>query len=231
MTRKAFFNYLLAFFLSIEVLTLVSTSGYFLLKEVYNVEGDTHVTDVLTDLTFWAEVWAIIFVPLTGLLHDYFGRRIIFISGAAICTIALAVFPICQHVYPTLLIIRLILEQGIIQLLTNPLAADYVISSKVGLASAYAGIASGLGAILAALGFMGIGRVAGWASVFYMSAALCFLGCIYMAFTLQNRHKDAPEGRCPLLPEEAHRVSDASSIDAPSRDVSKIRDDSNRNCF
>lgn len=51
-----------------------------------------------------------------------------FISGAAICTVALAVFPYCQHVYPGLLIVRIILEQGIVQLLTNPLAADYVIN-------------------------------------------------------------------------------------------------------
>ena len=184
MSRAAFCNYLLAFFLSIEMLTLVSTSGYYLLRDVYQVGDDTKVNNALTALTFWAEVWAIPMVPLTGLLHDYFGRRIMFISGAAISAVALAVFPLCQQVYPWLLVVRLALEQGIVQLLTNPLAADYVVNEKKGLASAYAGIASGLGAILAALGLLGVGRKVSWGVPFYFSAALLALGCIYMALTL-----------------------------------------------
>ena len=69
-----------------------------------------------------------------------------------------------------------------------------------------------------------------------MSAAIAFFSCLYMAFTLQNRHKDAPQGRCPLLPEDeagiAQRPSDASSITPPSRNVSKLEaEPANRNCW
>ena len=189
-SRAAFCNYLLAFFLSIEMLTLVSTSGYYLLRDVYQVGDDTQVNNALTALTFWAEVWAIPMVPLTGLLHDYFGRRIMFISGAAISAVALAVFPLCQQVYPWLLVVRLALEQGIVQLLTNPLAADYVVNEKKGLASAYAGIASGLGAILAALGLLGVGRKVSWGVPFYFSSGIVACGTVFMALTLENRHMD-----------------------------------------
>lgn len=94
-TRLAFFNYLLAFFLSIEILTLVSTSGYFLIHDYYKAGTHTETNNILTNLTFWSEIWAIPFVPISGLLHDYVGRRIMFVSGAAICTVALAVMPYC----------------------------------------------------------------------------------------------------------------------------------------
>ena len=69
-TRLSFFNYLLAFFLSIEILTLVSTSGYFLIHDSYNVASPTETNNILTNLTFWSEIWAIPFVPISGILHD-----------------------------------------------------------------------------------------------------------------------------------------------------------------
>ena len=97
-------------------------------------------------------------LPLTGILQDYIGRRIMLVSGTLICAIALFIIPIIRIIYPWLLLASFLLQQGIINLLTNPLAADYVVDEKKGLASAYVGIASGLGAILAALGLLGMGR-------------------------------------------------------------------------
>ena len=225
-TRLAFVNYLVAYFLCIEILVVVASCGYFLLTDIYNV-GIMDANDVLTDLTFWAEIWAIPMVPITGFLHDFFGRRIMFISGAAICTIMLAVYPLCKEVYPWLLVVRLILEQGIIQLLTNPLAGDYVINEKKGLASAYAGISSGLGAIIAAVALFKLGKDDDWGAPFYFSAAMSAVGCIYMALTLQNKHKDAPEGRCPILPDPSQGgVQRSSDLHIPSQDTYlKIKDE------
>lgn len=61
-----------------------------------------------------------------------------------------------------------------------------MVDEKKGLASAYAGIASGLGAILSALGLLGMGREAGWGSVFYFSGALALLSSFYMFFFVVN---------------------------------------------
>lgn len=125
-------------------------------------------------------------LPITGLFHDYFGRRIMFVTGAIICAVALFIIPLLGVIYPWLLLARFLLQQGIIHLLTNPLAADYVIDEKKGLASAYAGIAAGLGAILAALGLLGMGRSVGWGSVFYLSGALALFSAFYMFLFVVN---------------------------------------------
>lgn len=125
-----------------------------------------------------------------------------FVTGALICAVALFIIPILGEVYPWLLIARFILQQGIIHLLTNPLAADYVVDEKKGLASAYAGVASGLGAILSALGLLGMGRLAGWGSVFYFSGALALLSSFYMFFFVVNVKYQQDGGRCPLIPSE-----------------------------
>ncbi|KAI8052825.1 major facilitator superfamily domain-containing protein, partial [Syncephalis plumigaleata] len=160
------------------------------------VEGKGSISG---SLTLYDEIMSIFASVLWGTLSDRIGRRPVWVISYLIMCIGLFLYTVPRDVYPGLLLVRLFFAIGVAagtSMLTATLA-DYSGGQYRGKISAMAGVASGIGALLAVFVLVRLPPALagkdnaniprGVRATYYLCGAIAFVVAIVMFFGL---HRD-----------------------------------------
>ena len=110
----------------------------FILKnpDYYNVpEGE--LGSVIGATGSYAELSVIIFDLFIGVIFDTVGRVLPVLVGLIVIGFSFIAMPFFEKVYPSFLILRIMVSLGILPGMNCPLLPDYVAKQSLGLANAY----------------------------------------------------------------------------------------------
>jgi MFS family permease len=173
----------------------------FVLSDIIGiVEGKGSISG---SLTLYDEIISIFASVLWGTLSDRIGRRPVWVVSYLIMCASLFLYTVPRDVYPGLLLVRLFFAIGVAagtSMLTATLA-DYSGGQYRGKISAMAGIASGIGALLAVFVLVRLPPTLagkdnaniprGIRATYYLCGAIAFVVAIIMFFGL---HRDRTRG-------------------------------------
>jgi MFS family permease len=195
-----FFN---LYFVSVFIACLMAVPAILqpaFLKEVIMIPRE-QAGSINSGLQNMSQIATLLFVGLVGILSDKVGRRVLAVFGFLICgvffflfgyakviALAMGITSVGGQVFVTY-VIRFIIGIGII--LTFPqtitLVADYISPKDRGKGMALHGVTMAIGSMLVFGVMAQLARRTGLMSVFYMSAALGFLGVVFTRFGVVDR--------------------------------------------
>jgi MFS family permease len=155
-TNLHFVIYLFAALLSISFFVFLNASQAFVLGEILLVPKES-LGDVSGSLGFYDEILSVFMVLVWGIISDSIGRKIVYISGFIILSVALYLFTFAVNVYPQLLLFRLIFSLGgaATSAMLTAVLADFVAGESTrGKLAGSVGLSTGLGALVALFGFL-----------------------------------------------------------------------------
>ncbi|RKP25547.1 major facilitator superfamily domain-containing protein, partial [Syncephalis pseudoplumigaleata] len=178
----------------------------FVLSDIIGiVEGKGSISG---SLTFYDELVSLFAAALWGTLSDRVGRRPVWVASYLIMGAGLFLYTVPRDVYPGLLLVRLFFALGVAagtSMLTATLA-DYSGGLHRGKISALAGVASGVGALLAVFVLVRLppslaGRdnaniPYGVRVTYYLCGGIALAMAVVMFFGL---HRDPTRGICTLF--------------------------------
>lgn len=167
----------------------------FVLTSVLNIPLDEQ-GQITGKLGFYNELTLLIFIPLFGVLSDKIGRKIVFAFGFLTVGTACFLYPFASSVNE-LLFYRVIFALGAsaISAMFATVIADYVTNRDRGKGTGLMGVANGLGAMLAAVVFLGLPAfftrrgyefITGLQLTFYVAAAIAVVSTIVLLVGLKG---------------------------------------------
>ncbi|KAJ3107851.1 hypothetical protein HDU97_003199, partial [Phlyctochytrium planicorne] len=188
----SFSAYLLATSLNICLFVYLNSSQTFVLTQILRVPteilGDTSGT-----LTFADELLSLVAVWMWGIASDLLGRRIVYVSGFVIMSLALGFYTFAGNVYPQLLLLRLLFAVGgaAASSMLTAVLSDYATDKDRGKSSGLVGLVSGLGALLALFVFLRLPSnfddpVRGLKTTYIMVAGIAFVFGLFLLLALRR---------------------------------------------
>ena len=147
-------------------------------------------------LGFYNELTLLLFIPIFGVLSDKIGRKIVFAFGFVVVGVAILLYPSATSV-TELTVYRVIFALGAaaISAMFATVIADYVINRDRGKGTGLMGVANGLGAMVAAVVFLGLPAfftrrgyefVTGLELTFYVAAAIAIVSTVVILLGLKG---------------------------------------------
>ena len=112
---------------------------------------DLNKTEVGTNLGYIgsvSQVCVLLVQAFMGLIQDTFGRKFPIVTGLLMAGVGLALIPVFTEVYPSLLIMKILISVGIVAGMNAPLLPDYIDPQSLGIAQAYYTMAINTAALL-----------------------------------------------------------------------------------
>lgn len=161
-------------FTTIALFVFLSATQSFLIIYTYNVNPRT-IGYVMGQLSVADEVVSILSLVFWGGLSDRIGRHKVLMLGYAITTLSLFMLPLGVLWSPDLLLTRMLFAFGTSSMsaMMAAMIADVVQPKGLPRATAFAGIMSGVGALVAAFGFLGLGVTYCMKIVYFIVAGIC----------------------------------------------------------
>jgi len=183
-------TFMFASLFAIGLLGFFNFGQAFILTEVLKVPPQ-ELGVVSGQLQFWAEIQAIIYIPICGILADRFGRRPLFVVGTILLGFAFLLFPYAQELFD-LYLFRIVHALGAAAIATAlaTIVNDYPKEQSRGAFVGFSSIANGIG-VGSAIFFLGglpeVLQSQGMDSLESAKAAWMYigLGCFGAAIILQ----------------------------------------------
>jgi MFS family permease len=195
-----FFNLYFASFLIACLMAVPAVLQPAFLKEVINIPRE-QAGSINSGLQNMSQIATLLFVGLIGILSDRIGRRILIVLGFLVCWVFFILFGYTKDIALSLgitsiggqifiaYVIRFFIGIGIILSFpqTTTMVADYINPRDRGKGMAWHGAVMGMASILVFGVMAQVARKTGLMSLFYMSAALGFLGLLVSRFGIVDR--------------------------------------------
>lgn len=106
--------------------------------------------------------------------------------GFLLIGLSLFLYPLARHVYPNLLLVRLIFSNGICAVTTQPLLADYVKHDSKGFAGGMTSFLSGCGALFAVFCLTNLKFFMALGEIYYVTAGFSVAVAFFCLFSVKN---------------------------------------------
>ncbi|KAJ3128988.1 hypothetical protein HK098_002839 [Nowakowskiella sp. JEL0407] len=198
-TLLNFLSYLFAALFTVCFFVFLNASQGFVLGQILKVP-ETELGTYAGSLTFYDELFSLVFVWLWGLASDFIGRRTVYSLSYILMALGLFIFTYAQNVYPQLLIFRIIFASGgsAASSMLTAVLADYAGDEDRGKVSAIVGMMTGCGALVALFVFLRIPSttadpVAGLRKAYFIVGGISAVVGVVLFFTLRRSYGKAME--------------------------------------